>query len=49
MLEEQGVKGCTEGKGPLERPRHRWEDGIKMDLREIGWGGGCRVDPVGSG
>jgi hypothetical protein len=24
---------------PLERPRHRWEDGIKMDLRETGWGG----------
>jgi hypothetical protein len=27
-----------EGKRPLERPRHRCEDGIKMDLREIGWG-----------
>jgi hypothetical protein len=27
-----------EGKRPLERPRHRWEDGIRMDLREIGWG-----------
>jgi hypothetical protein len=26
-------------KRPLERPRHRWEDGIKMDHREIGWGG----------
>jgi hypothetical protein len=25
-----------EGKRPLERPRCRWEDGIKMDLREIG-------------
>jgi hypothetical protein len=23
----------------LERPRRRWEDGIKMDLTEIGWGG----------
>jgi hypothetical protein len=23
-----------------ERPRHRWEDGIRMDLREIGGGGG---------
>jgi hypothetical protein len=26
-------------KSPLERPRRRWEDGIKMDLREIGWRG----------
>jgi hypothetical protein len=31
--------GKPNGKRPLERPRHRWEDGIKMDLREIGWGG----------
>jgi hypothetical protein len=28
--------GKTEGKRPLERPRRRWEDGIRMDLREIG-------------
>jgi hypothetical protein len=35
------------GKQPLGRPRHRWEDGIKMDLREIGCGG-CRVDLPGS-
>jgi hypothetical protein len=28
-----------EGKRALRRPRHRWEDGIKMDLREIGWEG----------
>jgi hypothetical protein len=28
-----------EGKRQLERPRRRWEDGIKMDLREIGWMG----------
>jgi hypothetical protein len=27
------------GKRPLERPKHRWEDGIRMDLREIGWVG----------
>jgi hypothetical protein len=32
--------GKPEGKRPLERPRRRWEDGIEMDLREIGWGGG---------
>jgi hypothetical protein len=30
--------GKPEGKRPLERPRRRWEDGIKMDPREIGWG-----------
>jgi hypothetical protein len=30
--------GKLKGKRPLERPRHRWEDGIKMDLREIGLG-----------
>jgi hypothetical protein len=35
-------------KRPLGRPRRRWEDGIKMDLREIGWGGGG-VDLPGSG
>jgi hypothetical protein len=26
-----------EGKGPLGRPKHRSEDRIRMDLREIGW------------
>jgi hypothetical protein len=39
--------GKPEGKRPLERPKRRWEDGIKMDLRKIGWGGG--VDWPGSG
>jgi hypothetical protein len=28
-----------EGKRPLGRPRHRWVDNIKIDLREIGWDG----------
>ena len=28
-----------EGKRPLERPRHRWEDNIKMDLQEVECGG----------
>jgi hypothetical protein len=28
-----------EGKRPLGRPRRRWVDNIKMDLREIGWDG----------
>jgi hypothetical protein len=27
-----------EGRRPLRRPRRRWEDNIKMDLREIGFG-----------
>jgi hypothetical protein len=31
--------GKPEGKRPLGRPRGRWQDGIKIDLREIGWGG----------
>jgi hypothetical protein len=35
----RGLVGNPEGKRPLERPRRRWEDGIKMDLREIGWEG----------
>jgi hypothetical protein len=39
--------GKTEGKKVLGKPRHRWEDGIRMDLKEIGWG--FRVDPVGPG
>ena len=29
-----------EGKGPLVRPRSRWEDNIKMDLQEVGRGCG---------
>jgi hypothetical protein len=28
-----------EGKRPLVRPGCRWADNIKMDIREIGWGG----------
>jgi hypothetical protein len=31
--------GKPEGKRTLGRLRRRWEDGIKVDLREIGWGG----------
>jgi hypothetical protein len=31
--------GKPEGKRPLGRPRRRWVDNIKMDLREIGWNG----------
>jgi hypothetical protein len=32
--------GKPEGKSQLVRPRRRWEDGIRIDLREIGLGGG---------
>jgi hypothetical protein len=31
--------GKPGGKRPLGRPGHRWEDNIKMELREIGWSG----------
>jgi hypothetical protein len=31
--------GNPEGKRPLGRPRRRWENGIRMDLKEIGLGG----------
>jgi hypothetical protein len=31
--------GKPEGKTPLEKPRRRWVDNIKMDLREMGLGG----------
>jgi hypothetical protein len=31
--------GRPDGKRPLGRPRRRWVDNIKMDLREIGWDG----------
>jgi hypothetical protein len=30
--------GNAEGKRPLGRPRHRWEDGIRMDIRGTCWG-----------
>jgi hypothetical protein len=31
--------GKPEGKRPLGRPRHRWEDSIRMDLQEVRCGG----------
>jgi hypothetical protein len=33
------LEGKPEGKRLLGRPRHRWEDNIKMDLQEVGFGG----------
>jgi hypothetical protein len=31
--------GRSEGRRPLGRYRRRWEDNVKMDLQEVGWGG----------
>jgi hypothetical protein len=36
--------GKLEGKRPLGRPRHRWVDNIKIDLREVGWDGMDWID-----
>jgi hypothetical protein len=41
--------GKPEGKRSLRRPRRRWVDNIKMDLREIGWGVMGWIDPVQDG
>jgi hypothetical protein len=44
MGKDRGVHrvlvGKLEGKRPLGRPRRRWEDNIKVDLREVGGGRG---------
>jgi hypothetical protein len=43
MGERRGVyrvlMGKPDGKRPLGRPSHRWDDNIKMDLQEVGCGG----------
>jgi hypothetical protein len=36
--------GRPEGRRTLGRPRRRWEDNIKMDLQEVGWGGMDWID-----
>jgi hypothetical protein len=33
----ENVVGKPEGKKAFRRPRHRWEDSIRMDVRQIGW------------
>jgi hypothetical protein len=38
------LAGKPEGQRPLGRPRHRWVYNIKMDLRDIGWGGMDWID-----
>jgi hypothetical protein len=41
MVEVRGacwvLLGKPDGKTPLGRPRHRWEDKIKLVLQEVGW------------
>jgi hypothetical protein len=32
------LMGKPKGKRPLGRPRRKWEDNIKMDIKEVGWG-----------
>jgi hypothetical protein len=48
MRERRGayraLVGNPEGRRPLERPRRRWEDNIKMVLRGVGWGGVDWID-----
>jgi len=52
MGERRGVCGVLvgkpEGKRPRARPRRRWENNIKMNLREVGCGG-FGLDRAGSG
>ena len=40
ILKTIELKLKREGKRPLGRPRRRWEDNIKMDHQEVGWGRG---------
>ena len=41
--------GKTEGRRPLGRPRCRWEDSVKMELREVGWWHGLNQSGSGTG
>jgi hypothetical protein len=40
----RALVGRPEGRRALRRPRRRWEDNIKMDRREVGWGGADWID-----
>jgi 3-oxoacyl-ACP reductase-like protein len=50
MGERRGANGILVGKSeirrPLGRPRHRWEDNIKMDLRKVGLAGMNWIHPI---
>jgi hypothetical protein len=41
------LMGSQEGTRPLGTPRHRWEDNIKMDLQEVGYGGMVWIELAG--
>jgi hypothetical protein len=38
------LMGKSEGNRPIERPRSKWADNIKIDLREVGWDGMDWID-----
>jgi len=40
----RGLVGKSDGESPLERPRRRWEDNIKMNLQEVGCSGMDWID-----
>jgi hypothetical protein len=42
----RALVGKPEGRRPLGRPKRRWEDNIKMDLRDVGWGRGAWTGSV---
>jgi hypothetical protein len=39
LIAQNILVGKSEGERPLGRPRRRWDDIIRLDLREIGWEG----------
>jgi len=41
--------GGAEGKSPLGRPKRRWEEHIKTDIQEVGWGHGLDCSGYGWG
>jgi hypothetical protein len=48
MVERRGAYSVLtqkpDGKRPFERPGGRWEENFRMDLQELGWGGGHGLD-----
>jgi hypothetical protein len=44
VTRRMGIEGMPARNRPLARPRSRWEDNIKIDLRELEWGGSDCID-----